>query len=417
MKFKNASVTSLMLAALSIGVATTARAQSCPSVEVDIDKELMIRNVGVVEDAARTQGDGVWSFKHLMESMAPSAADAPALVETMFSSWLTDQTINGQAVAARAGVAHLVLDSWPRVAGALDLSQAPVRLLAIVNRLDVRNLARGQAGEGRFVFGVLDANGASTQFTLILEYRLPAASEADVLEWANLWHGLGAFDSGSADYNASLEVITERFAGRDADPNGINGSALNQLRTNELAGGDTVWELREFALGGSGLLEPATVKQTPDISLQDSQAVADFVNQNESAVLAERHTVPDTFEGLSFLGGSAITPFGTFWPGTGISNNEARHKFSLNTCNGCHAGETNTVFLHVSPRAPGEQAPLSGFLTGEDVTDPVDGSSRTFSDLARRKADMAVVLCATPNAGLVRRGGESVLSQGIGRVH
>ena len=418
MKHGKTCAAALMLAAIPFGLVPTARAQSCPT--VDIDSELMIRDVNVVEDAARTQGDGVWTFKHLMESMAPSAAEAPGMVEAMFSTWLTDQNINGLTVPARPDVGGLVLDAWPRASdGQLDLSQAPVRLLAIVNRLDQRSLAKGQAGEGRFVFGVLDSSGASSQFTLILEYRLPAANEADVLDWANQWHGLNGLTRGSADYNAALEAITERFAGRNADANGVNGSALNQLRTNELAIAIRDWELREFTLSGDGSLQPATVKLTPDLSFRGTELAAEFVNQNESDILRERHDVPETFGGAPFLAGSAITPFRMFWPGDGVTNNEARHKFSLNTCNGCHAGETDTLFLHVAPREPGQEAGLSGFLLGEKVTDPVDGTEREFSDLARRRDDMSAVLCTSGGGGLVERGEEGTvsLSEGIGRVH
>src|SRR5690606_703542 len=116
-----------------------------------------------------------------------SAAEAPGMVEEMLSTWLTDQSVNGHVVPARAGMQELVLSDWPRVDGALDLSRAPVRLLAIVNRLDLRDVADGHAGEGRFVFGVTDSSGAPTEFTLILEYALPASSSADVLDWANRW--------------------------------------------------------------------------------------------------------------------------------------------------------------------------------------------------------------------------------------
>ena len=46
-----------------------------------------------------------------------------------------------------------ILDNWPRTPdGKLDLAQPPLRLQAIVNRFDLRNLAAGDAGEGRFVF-------------------------------------------------------------------------------------------------------------------------------------------------------------------------------------------------------------------------------------------------------------------------
>jgi hypothetical protein len=49
-------------------------------------------------------------------------------------------------------------------------------------------------------------------------------------------------------------------------------------------------------------------------------------------------------------------------PGCPTTANEVRHKFSLNTCDDCHSGETKTNFTHVSPfTAP---AQLSLFLTG-----------------------------------------------------
>lgn len=412
MKFRSAFLACSMLVGFSASVVTnTAEAQTCT--EVSEERELLIRDLGVVEDPVRTTGSGVWSFKHLMEAMAPSAAAAPAMVEDMFSTWLSDQTINGFTVPARPAMQELVLSSWPRVDGALDLAAAPVRLLAIVNRLDLRDLSRGQAGEGRFVFGITDSSGQATPFTLILEYRLPASSEAEVLEWANLWHGLNGLAPGSAEYNAALEVITERFAGDNADPARVNGSALNQIRTNEIALAFP-WELREFTLGGSSFT-PATVKLTPDSTFIDQEIVAQFINENEGSILIERHDVPNTFQGQPFLAGSSINTLAP-WTAPGINDNEARHKFSLNTCNGCHGRETNTMqFLHIFPRAAGEVAQISGFMSGVQVDDPVDGTLRTFDDLDRRATDMERLLCST--SGLVRRSNDNIISLGIERVH
>jgi len=52
------------------------------------------------------------------------------------------------------------------------------------------------------------------------------------------------------------------------------------------------------------------------------------------------------------------------WSAPGITNPDARLHASLNTCNGCHGPETNTGFLMVTPRFPGQEAVLSQFLTG-----------------------------------------------------
>jgi hypothetical protein len=407
----------LLAVLTAANVPGTALAQSC-EVTVDADRELLIRDVGVVDDP-RASGNGVWSFQHLMEAMAPSPEAAPDMVERLFRSFFEEQVVNGLAIAPRPNVEERVLAPWPRdAAGALDLSQAPVRLLAIVNRLDLRDLSRGQAGEGRFVFGVLDGDGNALQFTLILEYALPASSETEVLEWANLWHGLNGLAPGSEDYELALEQITERFAGSGADPAGVNGSALNQLRTNELIDfrSGLPWELREFRLSASGL-EPDTVKLNPDRGFNGTAALAGFVNDNESAILIERHDVPATLDGAPFLAASALNDI-DFWAAEGITNNDARQKFSLNTCNGCHGAETGTAFLHIAPREVGAAAALSGFLTQTELPDPVDPSTtRSFNDLARRATDMQNVLCSAVTTGLVERGDSSLLSVGIGRVH
>jgi hypothetical protein len=65
---------------------------------------------------------------------------------------------------------RLLLDAWPRMAdGRLDLDHAPVRLKAIVNRIDLRDVDHGNAGGGSFIFALLDG-GFEMQATLIFEY-------------------------------------------------------------------------------------------------------------------------------------------------------------------------------------------------------------------------------------------------------
>jgi hypothetical protein len=407
---------------------------------VRTSRELLIRHLSVVDDPVRTAfnapGDprnGVWTFGKLMEDMAPTPEAAPEFVEQMLSTWLSDQTVNGLVIPDRQALQGLVLDSWPRTEdGKLDLTQAPLNLLAIVNRMDLRDLSAGRAGEGRFVFGVLDPNGFPTQFTVIFEYNLPASTEQDVLNWANAWHALGSLPFPSEQYNAALEAITTQFAGRGAAPSSPNGSALSQLRTNEIAL-DAPWELREFKISATtGLLTPDTVKLTPDLSFDGTQTLADFVNQNEATILQEKHVVPETFGGGPFLGAASLNNL-TAWAAPGINNNEARHRFSLNTCNGCHGfAETGTQFLHVFPRFPGQQADLSGFMTGITMPDPVSGEPRTFNDLGRRKVDLQSLVCPIPTvelkagAGKAAKGAKGAkagsgsptsIGKGINRVH
>jgi len=389
---------------------------------VNTGRELMIKHVSVVDDPVRTQfatgstdpRNGVWTFKHLVENMATTPEAAPAMVEAMLSSMVTDQTINGFTIAGRPGVQGIILDSWPRTpGGALDLTRPPLRLQAIVNRFDLRNLSRGDAGEGRFVFA-FESGGFPLQATLIFEYKLPAASDAEVLDWANSFHSLGSLAFGEG-YNAALQAITERFVRRGARPDHPNGNAINAVRTDEISlGANGIWELREFHLSASsGQLEPATIDLTPDRSFDNSSRLAAYINANEAAIIAETHTVPTVFQDQPFQAGAVFNDLNS-WFAPGV-NPEARHHFALNTCNGCHSlQETGTPFLQISPRFPGSEAGLSGFLTGTTVGDPLTGVSRTFNDLRRRNLDLKAIVCADPAA---RAAVKTTLRKGISRVH
>ena len=345
------------------------------------------------------QPAGVWSFGYLMRQMAPTAAAAPAMTLQLLKHWLTDQKVNGFTVVARPAMQQQLIDIWPKTAnGELDLDQSPLTLQAIVNRVDVRNLAEGSAGEGRFVFGV---NGGFNfqNFSLIVEYNLVAHTQQDVQDWANRWHALSTHPFPSQEYNAALEAVTRRFTDRNASPGSVNGSALVELRTNEIAL-SFQWELRAFALSPTtGLFAETTVKETPDLSFNNTATFADFVNQNAAAIIAEvpggdSHTVPLQFAGSPFLAGSVFNA-PTLWNGPGIKNPDARFHASTNTCNGCHSPDTGTDrFLMVLPRSPGGEATLSPFITGVTVTDRFSGQTRTINDLARRKADLTALVCA-----------------------
>jgi hypothetical protein len=344
---------------------------------------------------------GVWTFGHLMREMAPTEDQAPAFTLALFQHWLSDQTVNGFTVSARPAMQQQLLDIWPKTPdGALDLDQAPLTLQAIVNRIDVRNLAEHSAGEGRLVFGV-NGNINFQQFTVIVEYNLPAQTQDDVQNWANRWHALASHPFPSEEYNAALEAITRSFTDRGASPGSVNGSALVELRTNEIAL-SFQWELRAFALSPTtGFLDETTVKETPDLGFNNTPQFADFVNQNADAIIAEvpggnSHTVPLQFEGQPFMGGSVFNNL-IEWGAPGIVNPEARFHASMNTCNGCHGPETNTTFLMVTPRFPGSEATLSPFLTGTTVRDQFTGEPRTINDLERRKDDLTALVC-TPAA-------------------
>ena len=211
-----------------------------------------------------------------------------------------------------------MLDFWPRnVDGRIDIRRSPLRLLAIVNRFDLRNLDQGHAGEGRFVFGVLGPFGQPLEFTVILEYMLPATTEAEVLEWAQGFHALSSHPFPSEEYNAALQALTERFTGRGAGPGRPNGSALLTLRTNEIA--------LQLAVAATGV--PAELRGLPRAGDREAHAGREFNGtqiarglhqSNEADIVAERHVVPDSFQGAPFLGGSIFNSGFDLWFGPGI---------------------------------------------------------------------------------------------------
>ncbi len=420
------------------------------------DRSLMITDLSVVEDPRRTfdpctgRGTpmGAWTFGRLMSDMAnqPVTGLNPGdFVRRWLRSWQTDQVINFDTVGTRnVEILAQVIADWEAASGGpdrpLDLSIAPFRLLAIVNRVDLRlNPGYGGVvgddpcnpaclgGEGRFVFGLIQdafkggsgrppaagygggGNGGGAnrcdpaQFTVIFEYCVPKRTCGDIKAYALEWFNLSLIEFGES-FNAALQHITDQFAARGADPSRKpNQSALNQLRANEIL--RDPWELREWRLfatdSDAGQLREVTVKQTPAFSHNFQPIIAEFGLANAAAILAEKHTVPLMWRSpgkpeVPFLGGVAPMPTKDFfWDGpppaaTSLAN-EVRHKFSLNTCNGCHAGETRTAFTHVFPRPAGAPSALSDFLTGLNMPklDPADNTTpRIFADLKRREDDL-----------------------------
>jgi len=327
---------------------------------------------------------------------------------SLLKQWESASTVNNDVVTARPSIRTVITDKWLRASGnsgKLAMNKAPFRLLGIVNRIDLRQnlfFGEGLAGEFRFVWGVLDlenkaADGSCREipnFTLIMEYAVDKSTPEAVKAWGQRWVRLNSMTLNTSAFRDSLQGITESVvrAGVGSAAGRANGSALIRIRTNEIAL-SFPWELREFNLAKSprpdaGLFFPVTVKQTPANANNGTTLFAQYVNTKESEILAGKHNVPLQFNGKAFLGGHSLNNV-DFWSGPGIRNNEARSRVSLNTCNGCHGRETQTIFLHVTPRPRSAPAQLSAFMTGEDVTDPVDGVTiRHFNDLDRRAIDL-----------------------------
>ncbi len=412
-------------------------ALAMPASAVDPRRELMITDVSVVNDPTRTfdicnntgNPNGAWTFKTLMTNMANqpfTGIDPAVFTENWLQSWNVNHTINTFPVPARPNIGPLVLNNWPRIGGKLDLNRAPFRLLAIVNRVDLRGntvYGGGSAGEGRFVFGVVNrnANGgcSTTPFLVIFEYGVPISGCTNVKNYGQQWVNLGNIALGSAAFNPALQAITDQFTTANAAPNKPNRSALNQLRTNENAL-NPLWELREFVLPGRTavptMLNIVSTKNTPHHSHNNTPLLANYMNSGLTSV-------PATFMGVPFLTGSTFnfsTADAVVWNAAGATNAN-RHRVSLETCGACHGGETRangnpfvafppangpeTNFVHIDVRLPGAQSRLSKFLIGTGnlalpttfpKNDPINGvPQRNFGDLLRRQQDLANLMNTT----------------------
>jgi hypothetical protein len=394
---------------------------------IDASQTLVITDPNVIGDPTRTfkpcsptgpvgNPNGKWTFHHLMDEMANTGATGittDAFVTRWARRWQHLQVINDWPVPARSFVTNAILGSW--LSGTtLDWTKTPFQLLAIVNRVDLREngiYGGTNAGEARFVFGLVDPNTCANQsMTVIFEYGVRKGGCLAIKNWGQQWLNLQSLTPGSGAYKSALEAITIQFTERGTNPSQTpNQNSLNQLRTNEKLGSPD-WELREFRLARDdadvGHLREVTTKQTPDLSLNNMTVVADYVNANATLVVQDKHAVPVEFPiGSPFLSGSAVTPFGIFWdgtppsPSTTITTLNSRFHFSLDTCNGCHAGETRTLFEHIGSGVPVPVSQLSRFMAGDPTSpdgdfhmspdaagEPVD---RAFNDLKRRRQSLA----------------------------
>jgi hypothetical protein len=390
---------------------------SCPGRAVDRWKELLIIDRSVMADAlARNESaDAPWSFRRRLEDLAGGTDRAAELAYAWLGQWrsLTSVSISAGApsgarvaVIPRPTVDGELLCPWLRltpangcVAGCatcvdrrLDLLQAPFRLIAIVNRAD---LARGDGacgrdgGELRFVYtAVRPDTRASLPFTVIFEYRVTLPAGEDGRSWAGAWRALGLVPFGPG-FNAGLAALTDRA---------LAGATLARVQTNEVALGLPLgmpWEMRQFSplpLDNGGMaLEPSAAVHTPRLSLNDSEELAAWLEQNRRAILEGDNLLrPD------MLAGSALIPTADFaWRAPG-ADPAVLVAFNANSCNGCHGGRRDPAdlpFQHVGP-AEGSYYDPTAATAPARVSKFLHNPGRE-DELGRRAAVLQATACAS----------------------
>ena len=471
---------------------------------------LFITDLSVVEDPARTynvangtgNSVGVWTFGNLIKNIANPLVTGVS-VKTFLKKWLMGWTdgrvVNGQTVAPRRDVLRFLIGPWLQKCNsgfganyfndivtmgdqwktdwdntneADLLKNAPFKLMAIVNRLDLRgNTAytnMNNAGETRFIYTLeapirlsdvspagfppkgFDGIGSGGSCTgpidwegmnVIIEYGNPIDDVCALRDYAQAWLNLSTYTIPSAAYNDALEAITHTVIDANRAPNKPNKSALDQIRTNERiffqsacqfdntsqqAWSKSDWELSQFELDASDhWLHAAPVSNTPmnetnmpwyltiagystggtssnwtsqsnPTDHPGSNALLEWVFAHNSLVHSGNYRLPlsYTYNGDEFkLAATAVVDAEQvhYWDIPWYNSNTAhysnvynnsneypyqkdmRQQLSLNTCQGCHCGETKTTFTMVHPMPYGQSANYWGNIpNGSDGNFPVD---------------------------------------------
>jgi hypothetical protein len=396
------SATDAPSASTTTTTTTTSGGPTC-AVPIDRWKELLVINRSVLSDLrAKNDVDGApWSFRTRLEELAGTAAEAPALAEAWLSEWKTRTSVgvDGAPVTPRPSVDEVILQPWrqngsPATTYAsgtpLPLALAPFRLVAIANRLDLRESeagCQGAAGELRFVYTAVDVTThLAVPFSVIVEIPYPASHTPR--EWAARWHDVASHPFG-AEYNDALAALTAEITS-----NAVRSTV--RARTNEVALGLKLglpWELREFGLDtthGPARLLQVPLMATPRIDLQRSPSLDAWAADNASKVLAGTFTLPGGFQA-----GAAPMATSLFrWESTTLPE-ALRHALSLGTCNGCHGGERPGDLLKFQHVAPGDTT--AGYYTttsGEtQVSRFLNDPFGADDELGRRAKGMALMLC------------------------
>ena len=319
------------------------------------------------------------------------------------------------------------------------------------------------AGEARLVFALVGPDGTSPEggMTIIFEYGLDATKQERTYDWAMAWHRLGSHAAFDADYRSDLVQLTRLFtdrrpkAGPTTTPPAERKTGVMERLAAEAAG-DTfqllrvrindgacgkLREFREFTLSKEALV-PAPLAGSPDEpfftkgSPQNrwlSRWIADQVTAAPSTgrertppkeIIPASFTLPVSFSDrgkqVPVTAHVATVPGNDpafHWDGWGMRDSALRRAFSMQTCCGCHCGDTSTRFFHIEPRPENAEAGLSKFLRTDGSRwrpkDPADRGSFLSSEMEDRKQLFHTLL----NPDLSHREIQRIRGSRQGRVH
>lgn len=338
---------------------------------VNINKSLAINDTSVINHA-NAINNGPWSFNFLLSQMAPASMSPSTFIKKWILNWKNTVSLRNVNNAptnttASQGALSNLLSSWPRTAGSnefdgtapLNLAAAgPFKLVAIIFRPDLGDSAVPPlfAGEGRFIFKV---NNSSDE--VIFEYKLPISSgslptSAD--QWALKIHDLSTLPF-STSYISALLAVTDRFTKKTFPLNNltVNGSGINQVRTNTIGLESNGWSLREFRLTAQAVAgSPSTVaaaagelvsritENSPSEQFNSAGSsgalVRTWITQNTASLLNNAAALNPALAGTLSISQTGAWQFPLAGQPGSVAPSVAK-AFDMMTCRGCHSPSVN----------------------------------------------------------------------------
>jgi hypothetical protein len=355
------------------------------------DRVLMIRDTSVVQhkdfDPEAPGGAGPWSFAGVVsdaiEIRAPGIVEGTKAGETLRQR-LSSVQMNPLGV-------QQFLSTWQAADPNYSLTKAPVRLLAVVNRIDLGRVGNVEApckpanqfggAEIRFIYSAATDTVEQHFLSMIVEFVLPCKSPKDFKTMGEEWSNLRT----SANYVSDLEKLLQ---------NHIKEATFARLRviSKTSTGG---WRAAEYGFDKDRWLLDQTLARQFDLravpvgKCQDgSSAIGEFVTRELDNVRASNYRLDESLStkyadltgrnptGYSLtLSKDLKSPSGV--PIAPAFVDDARFSISVNTCTGCHGADTYTDFHQVNQRVRDSSSDLAAFLTGQPNGDSGGATGQT----------------------------------------
>ena len=352
-----------------------------------VDQALLIRALSAVDTPA-AMGPGFTFPEIAAKAFAPAGITDSLVIDQKFRDWADTPT--------ESAVFFLLNPAWA-AGGTRTAANLPLRLLAVVNRLDlgvvgcegidgcakpgkpVCSAGHICGAEVRFVYAGFSGSHAPF-FTLIMEFTFQSLAKQDFLNLANQWAGLGSIANPETPAFAANVGNALRF-GWSLPGGGVMARMRINARTN-----DGQWKLRQYMFTPGGIVAVPLFQQLGNEvqatnSCQFQGAVFSFAtaSSNHDAILQGVYSAPAEPEGFNLMLPSGTTGRGVLTLASAqppaADLDLVRHSISVNSCSGCHGWEARKVvepqsalsqapFDQIQYREPGARSKISAFLAG-----------------------------------------------------